>query len=110
MISAERMKSVLMAPATFSSSRSRRSGHRTELGLVRVRVVRHDGVEDFFDAFVAEIGAAKHQQRDDGARQEVAERQSDRQQNQELVAEDPLAILATIGSRAWTRSRPHSAA
>ena len=46
----------------------------------------HDGFEDFFHAFVAEIGAANHEKRRDRPGEEVAKGQGNGQQDQKLVA------------------------
>ena len=95
MISADRMKSVLIALATFSSSSV--CGFNATVpscGFMRVRMMRHDGFEHLFHALVAEIGAAEHQQRRDRPGQEVAERQRGGQQDQELVAKRSRRDLA----------------
>ena len=70
MISAERMKSVLMALATlFVLQALRIQCDRAELGFVLMGMMGQDGFEHFFHPFIAEVGAAKHQQRRDHRRQ-----------------------------------------
>ena len=62
MISAERMKSVLMALATFSSSTVwALQRDRAELGFMLMGMMRQNGLEHFLHPFVAEVGAAEHQ-------------------------------------------------
>ena len=59
-----------------------------------MRLMRHDGFKHFFHAFVAEIGAADHEKRCDRPGQKIAERQRNRQQDQQLVAKRSRRNLA----------------
>ena len=92
MISAERMKSVRIAPADERLlvlgpllGRDRR---------LRVRGVRADQLPELLRALVAEVGAADHQDRREQPRQQLAEQQRGGQDQQQLVAQradrDPL--------------------
>ena len=72
MISADRMKSVLMAPATFCVlERLRVQRQRADLRLVGVGIDAGRRLEDLLGALVAEVGAADHQQRRDRPRREA---------------------------------------
>ena len=59
MISADRMKSVLMAPETTVCSSCGRGGGRA------VRLVAAHGAPDLLEALVAEVRRAEHEQRGD---------------------------------------------
>ena len=87
MISAERMKSVLMALATFSIlERLRLQRYRAQLSFMRMCLMWHDGFEDLFRPLVAEVGTAEHEKRRDHPRDEIAKGQSRGKQEQKLVA------------------------
>ena len=90
MISADRMKSVRIAPATIAFSASSPSLDRRAWSCV----VAADAVPDLLGALVAEVGAADHQDRRQQPGQELAEQQGRREDEQQLVAQradrDPL--------------------
>ena len=87
--------------------RLRLQRHRAELGLMLVCMMGHDGFVQFFNAFVAEIGPAKHQKRGDCRGQEVAERQRSGKQDQELVAKRSRRDLAHDRQFALGRESDH---
>ncbi len=112
MISAERMKSVLMAPLHLLVLEALRvCVGGADGGLVLVRPMGPQRLEHLLGALVAEIGAADHQQRRDRPGREEAEDQRRRQQVEELVLERPEGDLADDRAvPGWRRSPPRSAA
>ena len=58
-----------------------------ELRFMRVRVMRHEDLENLLGAFVAKIRSADHQQRRDAPGQQIAERERRGQKDQQLVAQ-----------------------
>jgi hypothetical protein len=60
-----------------------------DLVLVRVRLVREQGLVDLLGALVTEVGTTQHEERRDRPGGESAERERARQQEQELVAQRP---------------------
>jgi len=69
-----------------------------------MRPMWDNGIEDFFRPFVAEICAAKHEERRDHLRKEIAQGQGTGKQDEDLLRSDPSAILPTIGnSRSATK-------
>ena len=93
MISAERMKSVRMAPFTCSFSSSCGSPIASSQLFFMVVVVK-DLLEDLLGRFEGEIGAADHQQRRDQERRECRQQKRRRQQDQDLVLEAAPGDLA----------------
>jgi hypothetical protein len=87
--------------------RLRVQGDRSELGLMPMCTVRHDGLEHLLHPFVAEIGAAQHQQRRNRPRQEVAQHQGRGQQDQQLVAQRSRRDLAHDRQFALRRKSDH---
>jgi len=86
MISAERMKSVLIAPATFLVlERLRIEAGRLDLLLMLMRGMREDEFVEFLRTLVAEIEPTEHEERDDHLRQQQAEHKGDRQEDEQLV-------------------------
>jgi hypothetical protein len=83
MISAERMKSVRMAPPTSSSSRAGPCAGRRRLRVV----VRADRFPELLGPLVAEVGAAEHQEGSQQPRQELAEQQRRREDEEQLVSQ-----------------------
>src|SRR6478735_3591246 len=84
MISAERMRSVRIAPATIAFSAS---SPPSPTGTA-------DPAPHLLEALVAEVGTADHQDRGEQTREELAEQQRHRQDDDQLVAQradrDPL--------------------
>ena len=114
MISAERMKSVRIAPLILSFSNATRStlGSATacdELGVVRVVLVLgvQELVRQLLDALEAEEGAADHQQRRHRPGHERADRQRRRHQDrlveQRALGHRPHHRQLAVGAR---RRRP----
>ena len=90
MISADRMKSVRIAPDTIAFSASSPVPARGTAWCV----VPADPAPDLLRTLVAEVAAADHQDRGEQPRQELAEQQRRREDEQQLVADradrDPL--------------------
>ena len=107
MISAERMKSVRIAPEMVFDSASGPCSDRRHVVVV---VVVAQGVDDLVGALVGEEAAAEHQDDLDDRRRDLAEQQGHRQDEQQLVAQraegDPLDDRAARGRRPGPGRRP----
>jgi hypothetical protein len=86
MISAERMKSVRIAPATTVFSWS---SHLHDGGGFFPGVVAADLLPDLLGTLEAQVGAADHEEGGEGPRQELAEQQDRREDDEQLVAQGP---------------------
>ena len=105
MISAERMKSVRIAPVIVACSASGPDAPPGRRGRGR----RAEGVHDLVGALVAEVRAADHEDDLDERRRDLAEDDRDRQDEQQLVAQradgDPLDDRQlALGGEARARS------
>ena len=89
MISADRMKSVRTAPDTMVFSSGSASSAAAWSSCVAA-----EPVPDLLRALVAEVGAAEHEDRGEQERQELAEQQDRRQDDQQLVAQRAHGDLA----------------
>ena len=91
MISADRMKSVRMAPGRHLAARRPRRRPRWARRGCRAQRIRP---QHLLGALVAEVGGAEHQDRRQQPRQELTEQQRGGQDEQQLVAQradrDPL--------------------
>ena len=92
MISADRMKSVRIAPPTIDASCSAPISPLS-VATGRVVLVAAQPLPDLLGALVAEVGAAAHQQRREEPGQELAEQQGRGEDEQELVAQRPAGDL-----------------
>ncbi len=104
MISADRMKSVLIAPSTRFFSRCAAEASR---GKSRPGGLGGDGVEDLLRALEAQVGAAEHQQRRDRPGREGVSSSATGSRITSLLKTEPRAIFQTIGSsraagKPWT--------
>ena len=94
MISADRMKSVRIAPTPSASRGDPRGAAVRVLGLaVPAELLPH-----LLGALVTEVGAADHQNRRQLERRELAEQQRTGRMNSSLLRNDPIAIRLMIGS------------
>ena len=85
MISADRMKSVRIAPLVMSSSSATSPCSCAGVGVGLA--VAADALPDLLDALEAEVGATDHEQRGQGHGEELAEQQRRRQDEEQLVAQ-----------------------
>ena len=107
MISAERIRSVRIAPFTCSASRSARIGHGVGQLLLVIVVVEQD-FGDLLGRFEGEVGAADHQQRHDQERREGGQEERRGKQEQQFVlqrAERDLADDRKLALRREARRR-----